>query len=132
MATLACPIRCAEQWHNPNCVKVVCDDAGRALYFSRSPIPFVRDGKPDFTARPPRFLQHIGLYGYRRPFLLRYASTPPAELEKMEKLEQLRALALGCRIPVGVVAQPTLGVDTFDDYRKFVEAYRTIRMHRAA
>jgi 3-deoxy-manno-octulosonate cytidylyltransferase (CMP-KDO synthetase) len=111
---------------------VVCDDAGRALYFSRSPIPFVRDGKPDFSACPPQFLQHIGLYGYRRSFLLRYARTPPADLEKREKLEQLRALAMGCRIPVGLVAQPTMGVDTYDDYRRFVEAYRSIQIARAA
>jgi 3-deoxy-manno-octulosonate cytidylyltransferase (CMP-KDO synthetase) len=132
MATLACPIKSHEQWQNPNCVKVVCDEAGRALYFSRSPIPFVRDGKPDFTARPPRFLQHIGLYGYRRSFLLRYAGTPPADFEKLEKLEQLRALYLGCQIPVGLVAQPTLGVDTYEDYRQFVEAYRSIQPRRAA
>jgi 3-deoxy-manno-octulosonate cytidylyltransferase (CMP-KDO synthetase) len=132
MATLACPITSHEQWHNPNCVKVVCDESGRALYFSRSPIPFVRDGKPDFAASPPRFLQHIGLYGYRRSFLLRYAETPPAELERLEKLEQLRALSLGCRIPVGLVARPTLGVDTYDDYRRFVEKYRSATKSRAA
>src|SRR5205807_1397560 len=87
MATLACPIDSAEQWHNPNCVKVVCDEAGRALYFSRSPIPFVRDGQPDFTVRPARFLQHIGIYAYRKAFLLAFAATPPAPLEKLEKLE---------------------------------------------
>jgi 3-deoxy-manno-octulosonate cytidylyltransferase (CMP-KDO synthetase) len=132
MATLACPIPSLEAWHNPSCVKVVCDEAGRALYFSRSPIPFVRDGKPDFTAQPPRFLQHIGLYGYRRPFLLRYAATPPSELEKLEKLEQLRALALGCHIPVGLVQRPTLGVDTYDDYQRFVEVYRGSRSSLAA
>jgi 3-deoxy-manno-octulosonate cytidylyltransferase (CMP-KDO synthetase) len=132
MATLACPIHSAEQWHNPNCVKVVRDESGTALYFSRSPIPFVRDGQPDFTVRPARFLQHIGLYGYRRSFLLRYAQTPPAELERLEKLEQLRALSLGCRIPVGLVAQPTLGVDTYDDYQRFVSAYRLMRANRAA
>jgi 3-deoxy-manno-octulosonate cytidylyltransferase (CMP-KDO synthetase) len=132
MATLACPIRSAEQFGNPNCVKVVCDDAGRALYFSRSPIPFVRDGQPDFAARPPRFLQHIGIYAYRRSFLLELAATPPAPLEKLEKLEQLRALALGCRIAVGLVEQPTMGVDTYDDYRRFVAAYRLSRSARAA
>jgi 3-deoxy-manno-octulosonate cytidylyltransferase (CMP-KDO synthetase) len=132
MATLACPIYSVEQWRNPNCVKVVCDEAGRALYFSRSPIPFVRDGEPDFVARPQRFLQHIGLYGYRRSFLLRYAATPPAPLEKMEKLEQLRALALGCRIPVGLVSQPTLGVDTYEDYQRFVALYRGIQVDIAA
>ncbi len=132
MATLACPIQSHEQWQNPNCVKVVRDEAGNALYFSRSPIPFVRDGKPDFTARPRSFLQHIGLYGYRRSFLLRYAASQPTELEKLEKLEQLRALALGCRISVGVVAQPTLGVDTYDDYQRFVALYRGLRVDRAA
>src|SRR5262245_56138540 len=73
MATLAVPIAGDAQWRNPNCVKVVCDRVGRALYFSRSPIPFVRDGAPDFDARPSRFLQHLGLYAYRRDFLLELA-----------------------------------------------------------
>ena len=103
MATLAAPLQSAEQWRNPNCVKVVCDAAGTALYFSRSPIPFVRDGQPDFDARPPRFLQHLGIYAYRRRFLLRLADLPPHPLEQLEKLEQLRVLAHGRRIQVGVV-----------------------------
>jgi 3-deoxy-manno-octulosonate cytidylyltransferase (CMP-KDO synthetase) len=124
MATLASPIHCEEQYQSPHCVKVVCDDAGRALYFSRSPVPCVRDGKPDFDARPARFLQHIGLYAYRRRFLLELAAVPPAPLEQLEKLEQLRALALGCRMPVALVEQPTLGVDTYDDYQRFVALYR--------
>jgi 3-deoxy-manno-octulosonate cytidylyltransferase (CMP-KDO synthetase) len=124
MATLAVPIASAEQWRNPNCVKVVCDDAGRALYFSRSPIPFVRDGQPDFTAEPPRFLQHLGLYAYRRPFLLRLAALPPAPLEQLEKLEQLRVLALGRGIQVGVVRQASVGVDTPEDYERFVQLIR--------
>jgi 3-deoxy-manno-octulosonate cytidylyltransferase (CMP-KDO synthetase) len=132
MATLATPLRSLEQWQNPNCVKVVCDDSGAALYFSRAPIPFVRDGKPDLAARPPRFLQHVGLYAYRRDFLLRLAALPPAPLEKLEKLEQLRALALGCRLPVGVIDEPALGVDTYDDYQRFVATYRLLRANRAA
>src|SRR5262245_61972894 len=70
VATLAVPITMAEQYRDPNCVKVVVDGHGRALYFSRSPIPFVRDGAPDFGRRPARFLQHLGLYAYRRAFLL--------------------------------------------------------------
>jgi 3-deoxy-manno-octulosonate cytidylyltransferase (CMP-KDO synthetase) len=131
MATLAVPIRNEEQWRNPNCVKVVCDETGRALYFSRSPIPFVRDGVPNFAAKPPRFLQHLGLYAYRREFLLRLASLPPAPLELAEKLEQLRVLALGLPIQVGVVEQTGLGVDTYDDYRHFVAAYRA-NLGRAA
>jgi 3-deoxy-manno-octulosonate cytidylyltransferase (CMP-KDO synthetase) len=132
MATLAVPITSAEQWQNPNCVKVVCDAAGRALYFSRSPIPFVRDGEPDFAARPARFLQHLGLYAYRRAFLLQLARLPQHPLEETEKLEQLRVLALGQRIHVGVVAHAGCGVDTFDDYQHFVRLYRQEGLHRAA
>jgi len=132
MATLATPLVSLEQYHSPNCVKVVCDDQGRALYFSRSPIPSVRDGQPDLSARPPRFLQHIGLYAYRRNFLLRLAQLPPAPLENLEKLEQLRALASGCVIPVGLVDRPTLGVDTYDDYVQFVQLYNQLSSARAA
>ncbi len=124
MATLAVPIRNADQWRNPNCVKVVCDDAGRALYFSRCPIPYVRDGEPDFTAKPAHYLQHLGLYAYRRGFLLRLANLPPAQLELSEKLEQLRVLALGFTIQVGVVEHAGSGVDTYEDYQRFVAAYR--------
>ena len=131
MATLAVPIRDAEQWHNPNCVKVVCDGAGRALYFSRSPIPYVRDGAPNFAAKPPRFLQHLGLYAYRRDFLLRLAGLPPVQLELAEKLEQLRVLALGFTIQVGIVEQTGLGVDTYEDYRRFVAAYQALETRAA-
>src|SRR5262249_40192508 len=77
VATLATPITALEQYRDSNCVKVVCDARGRALYFSRSPIPFVRDGEPDFSRRPPIFLQHLGLYAYRREFLLRLCQLPP-------------------------------------------------------
>lgn len=125
MATLAVPITTMEQWRDPNCVKVVCDEQGRALYFSRSPIPFVRDGEPDFTTG--RFLQHLGLYAYRRDFLLKLAKLPPAPLELTEKLEQLRVLALGYAIQVGVVPHAHRGVDTPADYRRFVEMYRHSR-----
>src|SRR5262249_27417511 len=112
--------------------KVVCDAAGRALYFSRSPIPFVRDGQPDFAARPAQFLQHLGLYAYRRQFLLHLASLPPEPLEQLEKLEQLRVLALGRRIAVGVVPQASVGVDTPEDYERFVQLYRQRQAARAA
>jgi 3-deoxy-manno-octulosonate cytidylyltransferase (CMP-KDO synthetase) len=132
MATLACPIASEEQWRSPNCVKVVCDGVGRALYFSRSPVPFVRDGAPDFAARPPRFLLHLGLYAYRRRFLLSLATMPPEPLEELEKLEQLRVLSLGRRIHVGIVAGHGQGVDTRDDYERFVRAYREGGLGRAA
>lgn len=132
LATLATPIRSVEQWQNSNCVKVVCDAAGRALYFSRSPIPFVRDGEADFAARPPRFLQHLGLYAYRREFLLNLAQQPPQPLEQLEKLEQLRVLTLGRRIHVGVVPHAASGVDTYDDYNGFVAVYWRNSLRKAA
>jgi 3-deoxy-manno-octulosonate cytidylyltransferase (CMP-KDO synthetase) len=130
MATLAAPIASAEQYHSPHCVKVVCNALGRALYFSRSPIPHVRDAQPDFAARPTRFLLHVGLYAYRKPFLLSLAELPPEPVEQLEKLEQLRALAQGCEMPVGLIEQPTLGVDTYEDYQRFVALHR--REARAA
>lgn len=132
VATLAVPISCRDQWQNPNSVKVVCDRVGRALYFSRSPIPFVRDGEPDFAVRPARFLQHLGLYAYRRGFLLDLAQRSPEPLERDEKLEQLRVLALGHRIQVGVVPHAGRGVDTPDDYAAFVRRYREGRAALAA
>jgi 3-deoxy-manno-octulosonate cytidylyltransferase (CMP-KDO synthetase) len=124
MATLAMPIRSSETFYNPNCVKVVCGEGGRALYFSRSPIPFVRDGEPDFDRQPPIFLHHLGLYAYRRDALLKLAALPPHPLEQLEKLEQLRAIARGWTIRVGVVAQTGRGVDTPEDYMRFVAEYR--------
>lgn len=120
VATLATPISDVASWRNPNCVKVVCDDTGRALYFSRAPIPHVRDGEPDFASG--RFLQHIGLYAYRREFLLRLAEHPATELERTEKLEQLRVLEMGRAIQVGVVRHAGRGVDTLDDYERFRQA----------
>ncbi len=132
MATLAVPLAGAEQWNNPNCVKVVCDAVGRALYFSRSPIPFVRNGQPQFMAQPACFLQHLGLYAYRRDFLLKLAQLPPSPLEQSEKLEQLRVLAHGHHIVVGVVKHASIGVDTYADYEKFVRIYRQGRLRPAA
>jgi 3-deoxy-manno-octulosonate cytidylyltransferase (CMP-KDO synthetase) len=131
MATLAVPIRSLEQWQDPNCVKLVRAQDGRALYFSRSPIPYVRDGEPDFATG--LFLQHLGLYAYRRPFLLELAKAPPAPLELCEKLEQLRVLAMGRQIQVGIAEHPARGVDTPADYQRFVALYRASSdAHRAA
>lgn len=132
MATLATPLRSLDQYSNPNCVKVVVDDQGRALYFSRSPIPHVRDGKPDLTCQPPLFHQHVGIYAYRRNFLFRYAATLPSPLEQCEKLEQLRALSMGVTIKVGFISQPSIGVDTYEDYQRFVEICRGTTLRRAA
>jgi len=127
VATLAVPITSLEQWRDPNWVKVVCDSCGRALYFSRSPIPHVRDGQPDFRRRPSIFLQHLGLYAYRRSFLLKLATLRPEPLEEVEKLEQLRVLAIGRCIQVGIVEHAACGVDTPADYQRFVEAYRNMK-----
>jgi 3-deoxy-manno-octulosonate cytidylyltransferase (CMP-KDO synthetase) len=124
MATLAMPITSAETYTNPNCVKVVCGQGGRALYFSRSPIPHVRDGKPDFARKPPVFLHHLGLYAYRRESLLALSTLPPHPLEQLEKLEQLRALGHGWTIRVGIVHHVGQGVDTPADYERFVREYR--------
>lgn len=132
MATLAVRITSLEQWRNPHCVKVVCDADNRALYFSRSPIPFVRDGRPDFQAESPHFLQHLGMYAYRRHFLLELATLPTEPLEQLEKLEQLRVLALGRRIKVGLVDHAASGVDTYDDYLRFVQIYRQRQLQPAA
>ncbi len=114
MATVRHRIRDVQRIADPNVVKVVCDVHGRALYFSRSPIPHVRDGDtpPDLL---PTYWQHVGLYAYRREFLLHFASLPQTELEKAEKLEQLRALEHG--FPIGVVEteHESLGVDTLAD-----------------
>jgi 3-deoxy-manno-octulosonate cytidylyltransferase (CMP-KDO synthetase) len=132
MATLAVPLNSLEQYHDPGCVKVALDAHGRALYFSRAPIPFVRDGQPDLAARPARFLQHLGLYAYRRDFLFQLATLPPEPLEQLEKLEQLRVLALGKSILVGIVEHTSIGVDTYDDYDRFVRLYREARDRKAA
>jgi len=124
MATLGVPLDSLEAWRDPNCVKLVRDRMGRALYFSRSPIPYQRDGEPDLAKHRGMFLQHLGLYAYRRDFLLQLAEEPPAPLEEIEKLEQLRVLAMGRKIAVGIVEHNSRGVDTPEDYRRFVEAYR--------
>jgi 3-deoxy-manno-octulosonate cytidylyltransferase (CMP-KDO synthetase) len=122
MATLATPIRSRRQLEDPACVKVVFDAAGRALYFSRSPIPHAREWDDALlVADPPVFHQHVGLYAYRREFLLALAAMPPSRLEMLEKLEQLRVLEAGHAILVGVVDEPTFGIDTPEDYRTFVE-----------
>lgn len=122
MATLAAPIRSRRQLDDPACVKVVFDDQGRALYFSRSPIPHVRDWNDALVeADPPVFYQHLGLYAYRRRFLLELAEMAPSPLEKLENLEQLRVLDVGETILVGTTNDVTRGIDTPEDYEAFVE-----------
>lgn len=127
MATLATPIRDEAVYRDPSCVKVVCSRSGRALYFSRSPIPCHRDGPPnadaDGNADAPLGFLHLGLYAYRRDFLLSIGKLPRSPLEAAEKLEQLRVLEAGLPIAVGIVNEPSIGIDTPEDYRRFVERW---------
>ena len=102
---------------DPNCVKVVCDRNGRALYFSRSPIPFLRDAGHDPLA-DAIYWQHIGLYVFRRAFLLEYAKMAPTLLECYENLEQLRVLEHGHAIAVVDAEEPCIGVDTPEDLQR--------------
>lgn len=121
MATLATPIRSRAEWESSSCVKVVCGQNGNALYFSRCPIPFVRDRTPDeLLASDSPWLLHLGVYAYRRDFLLRLTQLPPSRLEQLEKLEQLRALESGAKIQVGIVEHRAVGIDTPEDYAAFV------------
>ena len=121
MSTLATPIRSREPLEDPSCVKVVCDMNGRAMYFSRSVIPHPRQwDERALQQDPPTFLQHVGLYAYRREFLLELASWAPSVNECTESLEQLRVLHYGRQIQVAIIDEPTVGIDTSADYRAFV------------
>ena len=123
MATLATPITDGQDLLNPHLVKVVVDGEGNALYFSRAPIPFPRsrlggdgiEGDGLSFLPPGPFYRHVGLYVYRRSFLLKLASLPVAAIEEVEKLEQLRVLAAGFRIKVAVTSYSGFGVDTPED-----------------
>lgn len=124
MATLATPIEDGRDFFDPNVVKVVCDEQGLALYFSRAPIPFQRDkGVPvqDYARR------HIGMYAYRAGFLKAFAQLPPSRIEQLEKLEQLRALSNGYRIHVDLAeVLPGAGVDTEADVEKVEQLLRAL------
>ncbi len=122
MGSLACRFTRIEDVLNPACVKVVLDQNGYALYFSRSVIPYPRDtaGRPQ---DPSRWLLHQGIYAYRADFLQAYTKWPPTDLERAEQLEQLRALDHGVRIAMAVVARESTGIDTPEQYEAFVERY---------
>jgi 3-deoxy-manno-octulosonate cytidylyltransferase (CMP-KDO synthetase) len=126
VATAAHAIEDARDFFNPNVVKVVRDAAGRALYFSRAPIPWARDAfAQDKSSLPPELgaLRHIGLYAYRAGFLRRYAGLAPSPLEGVEALEQLRVLWHGYAIGVFVCDQaPPAGVDTPEDLERVARA----------
>ena len=112
MATLAHPIQSDDDFNDPNVVKVVCNAKGHALYFSRAPIPFPRSSG-DGSNRTP--LQHVGLYAYRKEFLLIYPGLSPCDSEQSEQLEQLRVLHHGYSIAVNTGDFTCIGVDTPED-----------------
>jgi len=119
VATLAHPATKSEEFLDPSTVKVVLDSLGRALYFSRAPIPALRDGSSG-----PSYYKHLGFYGYRNGFLQEFTQLPQGALEKRERLEQLRALEHGFRILVGITPFDSLSVDTPEDLarvRKLLE-----------
>lgn len=129
IATAASVLTSEDDYRSPHCVKVVKDAAGRALYFSRAPLPHFRD-EVDFVSAVDRLrgelvLSHIGIYAYRRGALTELVSMAPSQLELAEKLEQLRALEAGMKIGVAVVHEQARGIDTPEDlsaFRKRVEA----------
>ncbi len=120
MATLWRPLDSERDWRNPNAVKLVVDEGGRALYFSRSPIPYARDGGwPGSAARA-----HLGLYAYRAEALAAWRSLPSSELERLESLEQLRALSAGWIIACAQSERPVpAGIDTPEDLAAAVERF---------
>jgi 3-deoxy-manno-octulosonate cytidylyltransferase (CMP-KDO synthetase) len=126
MGTVCTAIYDESEWHNPNVVKVLTDRAGFAMYFTRAPIPYVRkhDLDPSGKRIQPRTKQrlwgyrHLGLYVYRRDFLLKFARLRPTALERIESLEQLRALENGYKIYVARVDEQSVEVDTVEDLRR--------------
>jgi len=116
MATLAAPLD-ESRADSPDNVKVVLATDGSAMYFSRAKIPHDRDGAGG------RYLLHMGVYAYRKEFLLTFAALPPTPAEQAERLEQLRALENGYRIAVGVVESAAPGIDTMKDYEAFVKRF---------
>ncbi|HEX2854275.1 MAG TPA: 3-deoxy-manno-octulosonate cytidylyltransferase [Opitutaceae bacterium] len=124
MATLATVFKRIVDFYNPNQVKVVMRQDGRALYFSRSRLPFSRDlgltiDDAWLAANPCH--KHLGLYAYHADLLEKFAKLPPGRYEQIERLEQLRVLENGYDIAVGITEDPTIGVDTPDDAKKFAQ-----------
>jgi 3-deoxy-manno-octulosonate cytidylyltransferase (CMP-KDO synthetase) len=118
IATLAIRLHNLADIQNPNIVKVVFDDKGRAIYFSRSPIPYLRHIPQEEWHISYEFYKHIGLYAYKKSVLREIAQLPPSRLEQLEALEQLRWLENGCAIGVGVTEIGTIGIDTPEDLEK--------------
>jgi len=121
MATVVTPLAKNVSPDDPNVVKCVVGVTGRAIYFSRSPVPFHRDPT---SVDNQTYYHHLGLYAYRKSFLLKFAEWTPTPLERTEKLEQLRALEHGASIEVVKVAHAATGIDTAEQYAAFVRRYK--------
>jgi 3-deoxy-manno-octulosonate cytidylyltransferase (CMP-KDO synthetase) len=120
MCTAATPFRPPAEATDPNLVKVVVSQTNRAMYFSRSPIPFNRDA----TGAQPTYYLHVGIYAYRRDTLIRLAGLKPTPCEEAEKLEQLRALENDIDIGVHLIERATHGIDTAQQYKAFVSRFK--------
>ena len=118
IATLCCRVRTIHEYEDSNVVKVVINRYGRAMYFSRSAIPYLKDVDPKVLTEQ-KVYRHVGIYAYRVQYLKKFVAMPQSELEKIERLEQLRALDAGDKIVVEeCVENPGIGVDTIDDYHR--------------
>ncbi len=125
MGTLAHEITDTATYLDPDSVKAVRDNNGNALYFSRSPIPYVRGDTPKWMGESSyKALKHLGIYSYRRDFLLEFSQMPVAQLESAEKLEQLRALQAGKRIKIAITDTPSLGIDTEEDLHRWLKKFQ--------
>lgn len=119
IGTAATPVRTLAAWRDPAVVKVARRSDGAALYFSRAPIPWKRDGEPsEAELSTDTYLRHVGVYAFTQPALRRWTTLPAAELEEVERLEQLRALAAGLSIGVGLVERAEGGIDTPADVER--------------
>lgn len=129
MATLMVPITERDEFLSPDAVKVVANERAEAMYFSRAPIPFHRDGVPESGEAGLFGFRHLGLYAYRAGFLRRFVATGSPEIERLEKLEQLRALSMGETIAIEIAeVTPPSGVDTQAD----LERVRALMAEQAA
>ena len=125
MSTVASPIESLEEFNDPHAVKVVLDNNGNALYFSRTAIPYHKSisngGNND---KPLAALKHIGLYAFKKDFLLKFSNLTSSTLEEMEDLEQLRVISNGYRIKVAITDHNFVGIDTKEDFNRFLDNYQ--------
>ncbi len=124
VCTLANEIKSMDEFTDPNVVKVVLDKNSYAMYFSRASIPYIRDKDNNSNPTSLPLLRHLGIYIYRKDFLLAFSNLPVPTIEGAEKLEQLRILSNGYKIKVVITPYVCEGVDTLDDFKRFLAKYR--------